>query len=146
MTSNLLRIVYASAATTPFSSEELRALLDRARERNRQVDVGGLLIYLRGSFWQTLEGESSAVASTFARIEKDRRHNRVMMLLREEPEARIFGEWSMGFLDLEKAPRLSGFVLPNASTDGFLETGADPAAVRRILRGFLDGKWRRAIE
>lgn len=95
------QLVYLSAARREFSTQELRDLLATARAHNAAADVTGLLLYSQGSFMQLLEGSEAAVLSTFARVERDRRHHRVVRMLERQVEERAFPDWSMGLRPLE---------------------------------------------
>ena len=54
---------------------------------------------------QALEGPEAAVRATVARIERDRRHAGIIRLWDGPIEARVFGEWEMGFDDLTTLDR-----------------------------------------
>lgn len=108
----MYQIVYASGATQDFSAAELKKLLIRARLRNGEVGVTGMLVFHDGMFLQALEGEARAVNEVFARIHADTRHTDVTVLHRGAgPEQRVFGGWAMGFMDfVGGAQILKGFV------------------------------------
>jgi hypothetical protein len=96
----LITLTYLSTATTPFSVTDLAALLDSARESNRDAGLTGMLVYAGGHFVQTIEGAADAVDRTFARIERDTRHHDVTLARREDIAERAFPDWSMGFENL----------------------------------------------
>lgn len=109
----MLRIVYASSANQEFTPESLKQLLLRARMRNHDCNVTGMLIHDNGLFLQALEGDEAAVESIYSRIRQDPRHKEIELLFRD-PKAkhRAFGEWSMGFADSTGGAQiLRGFVL-----------------------------------
>lgn len=97
----IYRLVYVSAATTPFSKADLVALLEKARSNNQRLGITGLLLYREGDFLQLLEGEQAAVKALYRTIERDHRHSGTIVLLEEETPERLFAEWSMGFRDLK---------------------------------------------
>ncbi|MGA2013439.1 MAG: BLUF domain-containing protein [Solirubrobacteraceae bacterium] len=106
------RIIYASQATTDFSPDELVTLLELARRANSESGVTGMLLYCSQSFLQVLEGEESALAATYARIQADDRHTRLRLLMNVEVSTRLFPDWTMGFErldDEELAEDLEGF-------------------------------------
>jgi hypothetical protein len=92
------QLIYVSAATVPFTVQDLGGLLLRARANNQRLEVSGLLIHHDGSFFQVLEGDPAKVDSLYERIAKDKRHTRVVVLSRGPVAQRAFGEWSMGFV------------------------------------------------
>jgi len=136
------QIIYASAATKPFTRENLVELLKTARQRNSAADISGMLLYHSGSFLQVLEGPDKNVDALYATIRKDPRHTNFLLLLRATIQKREFENWSMGFVDAtELAESLEGFVdyvvrLKSMTLD---ETGA-----RKILSRFQKGAWRRS--
>lgn len=92
----MLQIVYESRATEPVSAEEIENILIKARARNAEVDVTGMLVYHEGMFLQILEGPDDKVTEVYERIEKDARHGDVWVLARMQIEERSFARWSMG--------------------------------------------------
>jgi hypothetical protein len=143
----LIQLVYASAAVKPFTGDELRELLVKARSNNTSLGVTGLLLYNHGSFFQVLEGEGEIVDPLFTKIERDPRHDRVLLLSRKNLNERCFGDWEMGFLDLDRtALKLPGFVRLLESTSTFLDLKGDSAMVGRLIDGFHTGLWRQAVE
>jgi hypothetical protein len=143
----VIQLVYASAANKAFSQSELRDLLSAARTKNDPLGITRLLLYHKQSFFQILEGEEASVNALYNRIERDPRHSRVLLLLRKQIEHRNFGEWSMGFIDVDyMAAKLPGFVKLFEAKSSFLELKGDSKLVSRMLDGFQDGKWRQNVQ
>ena len=143
----LIRTVYVSAATKPFTQPELRELLSKARTHNSSVGITGLLLYHKQSFFQVLEGEEADVTSLFASIERDKRHNRVLLLSKKNVEERNFGAWSMGFIDVDPiAAKLPGFMKLLDAKASFLDLQGDSELTAKLIDGFQDGRWRQSIE
>ncbi len=143
----VFQLGYASAATQPFSDEDLVELLTKSRASNAERGVSGLLLYHEGSFLQVLEGDRSIVEALFDKIGEDPRHTDKLLLFRREGVERCFDEWTMGFHHLRPA---SGQV--PSGLNRFLDTGAtgltadDGEWVRDILLGFREGRWRRTVD
>jgi hypothetical protein len=99
----LYQILYSSVSAVEFGVPELRALLEQARRRNREVDVSGVLVYFAPTreFFQVLEGEESVLRAMMERIEADGRHRCVIVAVEGEIVARSFRDWSMGFLQVD---------------------------------------------
>lgn len=145
-TMQLNQLVYASAAANPFSQAELRGLLSKARARNSTVGITGLLLYHNQSFFQILEGEEEDTDSIFARIGRDPRHNRILLLSKKNIEERNFGDWSMGFVDLEQSSnQLTGFVKLMDAQSSFLDLHGDTEMVGKLIDGFQQGRWRQSV-
>jgi len=142
-----IQLIYASAATNLFTPAELRELLRLARIKNQGLDITGMLLYHEGSFLQVLEGPESAVNPLLAAIEQDRRHNKVVLLLRREIKERNFADWKMGFVDVAaQSQSLPGFRDYFKTHNSFLDLLGDPKAVERVVEGFHEGRWRQFIE
>ena len=143
----IFQLGYASAATTPFDSNELFELLSKARTNNQALGVTGMLLYHEGSFIQILEGDQETVEALYAKISQDPRHSNALLLFRRTVEERSFGDWTMGFylVDTSVASSLPGL-------NRFLQSGAaglssdDGEQIRSVLLGFRSGKWRRAVD
>ena len=107
----MLQIVYASAATVPFGQSNRIELLKIARQNNSALDVSGMLLYNAGSFLQVLEGPDENVDALFAKIQKDKRHARFLLLSRKIIQEREFENWSMGFVNATRADiKMEGLV------------------------------------
>jgi hypothetical protein len=144
---SLVQLVYVSAATKPFTQPQLRELLAKARKHNSGKDITGLLLYHQRSFFQILEGEVDAVNLLFNLIGKDARHNCVVLLSRSEVKERNFGDWSMGFVDLdETSAQLPGFMKLMEAKSSFLGLQGDSKLVAKLIDGFQQGRWRQSID
>ncbi len=144
---SFLQLVYASAATTPFTENELLNLLDVSRRNNVELGVTGVLLFMEGSFLQVLEGPPDKVESLYDKIFQDRRHGAVLLLLRREVEDRGFGDWSMGYVNAgKKKKELQGLFDLLGAYKKFSDLQGDQERVRSILNGFKQGKWRRSIQ
>ncbi len=92
----IARLVYSSHPTTSVASRELFEILEISESRNAAVGLTGLLCHSADFFLQVLEGEPDAVCTTFYRIVRDPRHDRVRLLDFSHVPRRMFGEWNMG--------------------------------------------------
>ena len=96
----LIQLIYCSVASHIFSHEELSGLLRFARQKNAKEDITGMLLYAEGSFFQVLEGEEKKIRLLFEKIEKDRRHHSITIIIQEPIAERSFGDWTMGYADI----------------------------------------------
>ncbi len=96
------QILYTSKATSPFSDDQLKELLELARSRNSLKSITGMLLYCNSHFVQLLEGQESDLSTLFAIISADRRHEDVEKVLMSEIAAPQFPDWSMGYQFLSK--------------------------------------------
>ncbi len=130
-------LVYVSSASTLFTRADLEDLLRATRANNERLGVSGALLYRDGSLMQVLEGEETTVRRLYARIEQDRRHRGLIVLLEEEQDERQFPEWSMAFRDLSTdAEAMPGFNDFMNTPLGAEEFGSDPTAVQQLMMTF----------
>ncbi len=139
---HVIQLVYASAATQPFTPEALKQLLTKARGRNAMFGVTGMLLYHRGSFLQVLEGPDAGVDRILASILKDARHTTARTLSRTTIATREFEAWSMGFVDTTNAmAHPAGHVDYHRELPGLTQSGSK---AKKFLRFFQDGLYREA--
>lgn len=137
----MIQLMYVSTGTVAFDDVSLRKLLASARTANTAIDVTGMLLHQNGSFLQVLEGETAVVDPLFAKIGRDRRHQTVMMLARNEITARNFADWSMGFTDVRGSAEAIVGYRRIGELSGLL---GDTKAIQRVVQSFRDGRWQRA--
>lgn len=90
-------LVYASRATQPFDEADLRALLQKSRFNNSRDGISGMLTYVKGMFFQMLEGPEDRVEAAYRRISSDPRHDSLRRIQSLRIEKRHFPQWTMGF-------------------------------------------------
>lgn len=102
--SALIQLVYVSSLT--LSSRLKASIFDEveahARNYNEQQGITGTLCYGNGHFLQCLEGEKARVLALQQRISSDRRHKDIEILLVQAIDQRIFIDWRMRLLFLER--------------------------------------------
>ena len=139
--SPLVQVIYASAATTPFTPEALRTLLTKSRSRNSLYRISGVLLYHDESILQVLEGPEEAVNLILASVTKDARHTKLRYLSRTPIHEREFEAWSMGFID----PSATGFTRPAGYLnyrDMLRVMDQSSTHARKMLRFFQEGLYR----
>jgi hypothetical protein len=145
MPQSLIHCIYASAATRPMHTIELTELLVRARERNAQRGITGMLLHADDSFFQVVEGPTDTADKLFIEIAKDPRHQQVTLVIREPIAKRVFGDWTMGFYAVS-GDELRGIEGVN---DFFGQpralTGIDAGRARKLLAAFREGRWRTRV-
>ena len=139
---SLIHSIYASAATHPFSTDELEKLLEKARANNGRLGVTGMLVYVDGSFFQVLEGDGETVDALLEKIRGDKTHGTFTLIMREPIAKRAFGEWTMGFSrmtreDIENIDGLNDFF-----GEGSCLEQIDSGRAMKLLRVFAQGRWR----
>lgn len=114
----MIQLVYISSAVHLMDDQELKEILQIARENNTREDITGLLLYRGGNFIQVLEGPEDAVMNLYGKISRDPRHTGVETLLKGPITERQFADWSMGFQNVDK--------LSSADLLGFSEFLTEP--------------------
>jgi hypothetical protein len=145
MTSELIQCIYASAASRAFDTQELAELLQVARDTNARLGLTGMLLHAEGSFFQVLEGQADVVDALYAKIERDRRHDQVTLIIREPIPKRCFDVWTMGFYKVSRE-ELAGM---SGINDFFGKDRAalsiDAGRARKLLAAFREGSWRKKL-
>lgn len=98
----LVRLIYASRAADPQSSEATEGILAQSRVHNPASGITGVLCYGGGVFLQALEGGRGPVNELYGHIIRDPRHKDVVLLNYAEISERSFGGWTMGLVNLAK--------------------------------------------
>lgn len=106
MSEPLVQLTYASQATFSSNSQggvetEVARILLQSRRNNPKQQLGGVLHFGNGYFFQCLEGERDTVQAAYERIAKDPRHTRVQMLGLNALQRRRFKDWSMKYVALD---------------------------------------------
>lgn len=113
----LVRLLYASRAVDA-SPAAIESILGSARQHNHETGITGILVYGGGVFMQGIEGGRQAISDLYGTIQRDARHQDVMLLHYEEILERRFGGWTMGLVD---ASRINTSVLLKYSERAVLD-------------------------
>jgi hypothetical protein len=98
----LVRLLYASRATTPLVESVQDSILEQSRSHNPALGITGILCFSDNVFIQVLEGGRDEVCELYNTIVRDGRHQHVRILSFEEIRERRFGSWTMGQVNLAK--------------------------------------------
>ena len=99
----LRAMAYESRAFRPPTTEQLRTLLEDARQFNLQAAVTGVLLHHDGRFFQYLEGPADSVQAAYERILRSSMHHSIHVLFEEDVPVRHFDAWHMGFCEPPQA-------------------------------------------
>lgn len=94
-------LIYVSSASGLMAENELTELLHKCRENNAARGITGLLLYKSGNIMQMLEGDEATVNELYQIICNDPRHKNVITIQFGETRERMFGDWSMGFRNMD---------------------------------------------
>ena len=100
MNSILRRVIYCSKSTAHPSSVEIVEMCTRFAQKNRQVEITGMLICLGNYFIQVVEGPHSRIEGLIKKISADNRHTCFTVLVDHVDFRRSFSTWDMAMVDL----------------------------------------------
>jgi hypothetical protein len=135
----LQALVYVSTASHQLSEAEISHLLDRARTRNAQEQVTGVLLYSHGNFMQYLEGPGAGVARVYEHIVADPLHHGIIELVREPIPAREFSDWTMAFRSISAF----GMSSPGMFDERFIAKIDPAAAAPSVTHSLLWKFWNK---
>ena len=97
----LKRIKYISRASRPMSYEEVQRLREVSVRNNQREQITGILIEVKGIFFQVMEGPGEAVDRLYDRISRDDRHTEMLLLSSVDSlDTRMFPDWAMKTVQL----------------------------------------------
>lgn len=137
---DLIGLSYCSTATFSLGrggqgvNPEVNRILVHSRRNNRKRDVGGVLHYGNGFFFQYLEGPADVVDCLYARICRDPRHERLERLTRRPIRNRRFRDWSMKFVVIES---VVDEVMARHGLDAFDPYRFTPAIIDDLVVSFI---------
>lgn len=91
-------IVYKSDATVFMDSSKLESIIREAIERNKDLNVTGVLLSDGLQFIQYLEGPRKSLQALYTLIVKSSAHTNVTVLVDNPIKQREFPKWFMGLL------------------------------------------------
>ena len=107
---NKLRsILYISSAIEAPSYDQMTNLLHRARERNAENDITGVLLLVDSNFMQYIEGYEENLNDIFQIIKNDPLHKGIIEIVNESIPFRLFADWNMAFATTD----FKGFTEPD---------------------------------
>jgi hypothetical protein len=96
---SLVRLVYFSRnrldASRGALADRVTEILSASVANNQRADISGGLVFSAEWFAQVIEGDRIAVVETFARIQRDARHDDVSTIECRLVDTRRFGFWWM---------------------------------------------------
>lgn len=142
----LTHLIYTSAAAPGIGASDLKSILQAARTKNAELSVTGMLLHTNGSFFQVLEGDESTLLKLFATIDSDPRHLNVTKIIHEPIAKRAFGDWKMGFseIDASELQSITGF--SDFFHNGDSLTSPLTGRAQKLLAAFAQGRWRARLE
>ncbi|MEM7253456.1 MAG: BLUF domain-containing protein [Pseudomonadota bacterium] len=129
-------VVYMSTSVGDPSADDLRALLETARQNNAPLQLTGMLLYHDRTYIQALEGPPASVAKVYERITVDKRHTGLLKLIDRRTDERDFADWTMGFNVLSDAELRSVESWFPLNAFGSQARQLEPGSAYRLLTHF----------
>lgn len=108
-------LLYTSKITAAESKasvpKSLSRILNQSRKHNSLHVISGLLTFRKGHYFQILEGPDLSIDQLYESIERDERHENVLLICQFEIDTAGFGEPGMNLAnDGKYAEQLKGFI------------------------------------
>jgi len=142
----LTHLIYTSAAAPGIGAPDLKIILEAARTKNSQKSITGMLLHTSGSFFQVLEGEETTLLELFATISSDPRHLKVTKIIQEPIAKRAFGDWTMGFTDVDESELESITGFSDFFQNGNSLTNLLSGRAKKLVSAFAEGRWRARLD
>lgn len=142
-------LTYKSIATSSPTPADLSVLVGKARARNRELNVTGMLLVEDGCFLQTLEGPSDKLNALWSSIKQDTRHDHIEVLSEHIVPARLFSDWDLllcSRLNPSLAPGIAARSVPDAVA-GYIDRlvqlalDADDIGLNNFIAALADQGW-----
>jgi blue light- and temperature-responsive anti-repressor len=143
--SNLIQLIYSSSATQELQDSELLSILEVSRRNNAARDVTGMLLSEKWSFFQILEGPADAVDAVFKIISADKRHHRIITIVKEAIPQRSFGEWTMGSASLDTRDIQDVTGINDFFSEASILTQINSGRAKKLVNAFKEGRWRSKV-
>ena len=140
--SALVHCIYTSVQAYPLSDAQIAQLIRDSRVRNELHGITGILLHVKDTFFQVLEGPSEVVETLYAKILMDPRHTRITRIIFEPIPRRYFGDSLMTLATISPPELAALIVQDDPKTHEQLLAGLDEGRAKRLLRAFTDGRWR----
>jgi len=141
----VFRLIYRSRSRIGAAERkhQLGEIFSVARSANKKLGVTGALLITDDQFVQTLEGPEPAVRDLYAKIGRDRRHERIELLESGDAAGRVFGRWAMAKMAADGEPDIP--LLANVDKGGISPAQPRPATqAQESVLGLMRQSLRRA--
>lgn len=92
-------ICYVSNCNEELNHQQIKELLEFCREKNRSLNIKGILLYSKGNFFQILEGERKVVLDLYKKIREDPRHYRLIQVIGRNIEEGCLNDYKVDMIN-----------------------------------------------
>ena len=78
---------------------DIELMLMKAKRKNKRLKITGCIVYADNKFIQLIQGPKDAITDLYKEIKADKRHFKIITLLEQSTEQKIWSDWSMAMLD-----------------------------------------------
>lgn len=131
-------IVYFSSSVGLLQEADLLTIIRQSRHNNAKAGITGVMLYVRGSIIQVLEGEKEAVETLYKRIEQDKRHTDLVRVFSRDITQRLFADWLMGYetISTRQLEEIKSVVNLDGNKESVVEPGTN--IILRTIKVFYE--------
>lgn len=131
-------LVYFSTSVEPLDEKILSDILRQSHRNNTRLGVTGVILYVRGSILQVLEGPQNVIEALYERIKTDPRHTNVVRVLNRPIPQRLFGNWTMGYETISARQLEEIKAIVNLDGNGQTAPTPDDHIILKTIKVFYD--------
>lgn len=141
----LVQLIYRSRSQQRFGAQALRELGAELTQRNRDLQLRGLLLYDGSYFLQVLEGQAQTVDRVYQSLSADARHTDIVLLLRDPIPRSHFDDFRMDIVDVRDVQRAHSAANAAQRMRNLGLHWNQDHRFARIIEAFVQGRWRDAV-
>lgn len=140
--SAIFHCIYTSVEAYPLTDAEITRIVQYSQEKNARHNISGVLLHVKNTFFQVLEGPQEILDELWTSIMRDRRHTNVTRIIYEPIPRRYFGSQSMELATLSPTELADLLEQGDSHRRQELLSDIDEGRAKRLIRAFSDGRWR----
>ena len=138
----LVHCVYASVQTRSLTPAEITSLMQHSQTHNKAHGLTGILLHVKDTFFQVLEGPRDVIEALYAKILVDPRHHKITCIIDEPIPKRFFADSDMTLLRLTPQELAAIVDEDDPRCWNHLLLDLNEGRAKRLLRAFSEGRWR----
>lgn len=93
----MIELVVNSRASSNLDIQEIEDISNKSYKFNTENNITGCLLYHNHQFLHILEGEEDVIEQLLARVNLDKRHCDMIILMRGNKKERSFNKWNLAY-------------------------------------------------
>lgn len=94
----MIRLTYISQASKHVKTQDLKNILAKARTKNKERGITGILVFNNAYFLQSIEGSRPVINDLLRSLSVDKRHFNLQVVQAEEIQERRWSQWFMDYV------------------------------------------------